>query len=585
MSPTEHSFCDPISFDTRPKGIGRRHVLAILGFVAFALSYSMRFNLSIAIVAMVKSSNTIKPTQPVDDIMFEKDICTRNLVLHNHQIPQTNNLTKADDEMYLVIPISSDNDTGRNKYSFGDDAQKPQNFGPAGNNGNVTSVNEDDGEFDWSEAEQGFILGSFFWGYLITQIPGGWMGHKFGGKWPVGIGLFVTALLAIITPATARWGGFQAIVMVRILQGLAGGITVPCMHTLLARWIPPNERGQLTALVYAGMSFGTALSLISSGYIIHYLGWPFVFYITGGATILWFLLWSFLVYNSPSEHPHINSTELKFIQNAIQGYSDGEVSKPRRPPWGKIIRSSPFWAIVFGQLTETWGLYTIMSELPTYMKTVLHYDIKENSLLSALPHFLTWCVGLTVPRVGDFLIKRRYARVGTVRKLCNTIGMWGSAAALLGVAYAGCDRTITVTLLSVGIAATGGILGGVLVNLIDIAPNFAGILMGITNSAGTIPGFLAPWVAGIIIDNDPSLNHWRLVFMITAGISFTGNLLFLLLSSGEEQPWNNYDENEDDSITNQNDVINMTEIDLTKFYSLPVPDVAPSSPENISIHD
>lgn len=48
------------------------------------------------------------------------------------------------------------------------------------------------------------------------------MGHKFGGKWPVGIGLFVTALLAIITPATARWGGFQAIVMVRILQGLAG---------------------------------------------------------------------------------------------------------------------------------------------------------------------------------------------------------------------------------------------------------------------------------------------------------------------------------------------------------------------------
>lgn len=55
--------------------------------------------------------------------------------------------------------------------------------------------------------------------------------------------------------------------------------------------------------------------------------------------------------------------------------------------------------------------------------------------------------------------------------------------------------------------------------------------------------------------------------MITAGISFTGNLLFLLLSSGEEQPWNNYDENEDDSITNQNDVINMTEIDLTKFYS------------------
>ncbi len=77
-----------------------------------------------------------------------------------------------------------------------------------------------------------------------------------------------------------------------------------------------------------------------------------------------------------------------------------------------------------------------------------------------------------------------------------------SAACILGVAYSGCNRTITVTLLTIGIAATGGIFGGVLVNLIDIAPNFAGLLMGVTNTAATIPGFLAPWTAGIIIDND-----------------------------------------------------------------------------------
>lgn len=81
-------------------------------------------------------------------------------------------------------------------------------------------------------------------------------------------------------------------------------------------------------------------------------------------------------------------------------------------------------------------------------------------------------------------------------------GMWGSAAALLGVAYSGCDRTITVTLLCVGIALTGGILGGVLVNLMDIASNYAGILMGFTNTASSLSGVLAPWVAGVIVDKD-----------------------------------------------------------------------------------
>lgn len=66
--------------------------------------------------------------------------------------------------------------------------------------------------------------------------------------------------------------------------------------------------------------------------------------------------------------------------------------------------------------------------------------------------------------------------------------MWGSAAALVGVAYSGCDRTTTVILLCIGVGSMGGVLGGVLVNLLDIAPNYAGVLMGITNCAGTIPG-------------------------------------------------------------------------------------------------
>jgi hypothetical protein len=56
-----------------------------------------------------------------------------------------------------------------------------------------------------------------------------------------------------------------------------------------------------------------------------------------------------------------------------------------------------------------------------------------------------------------------------------------------------------------GIGCLGGIYGGVLVNLLDIAPNYAGVLMGISNTCATVPGFLAPWVAGMLIDRDVSL--------------------------------------------------------------------------------
>lgn len=36
-------------------------------------------------------------------------------------------------------------------------------------------------EFDWSSQTKGLVLSSFFYGYLITQLPGGWLAAKIGG--------------------------------------------------------------------------------------------------------------------------------------------------------------------------------------------------------------------------------------------------------------------------------------------------------------------------------------------------------------------------------------------------------------------
>jgi MFS family permease len=62
------------------------------------------------------------------------------------------------------------------------------------------------GEFVWTEAEQGFILGSFFWGYVASGIPGGLLSQRFGGKWVVSSGLLVAAILTLAIPISARMG-------------------------------------------------------------------------------------------------------------------------------------------------------------------------------------------------------------------------------------------------------------------------------------------------------------------------------------------------------------------------------------------
>lgn len=48
-------------------------------------------------------------------------------------------------------------------------------------------------------------------------------------------------------------------------------------------------------------------------------------------------------------------------------------------------------------------------------------------------------------------------------------------------------------------------------------------------------------------NSQPSLENWRMVFLITAAISFVGNLVFILCASGVEQSWNRGDDGTSES--------------------------------------
>ena len=65
----------------------------------------------------------------------------------------------------------------------------------------------------------GTILGSFFYGYIFTQLPGGLLATFFGGKWVFGIGILITSILTIITPFAARQSVYLFIA-VRIVEGI-----------------------------------------------------------------------------------------------------------------------------------------------------------------------------------------------------------------------------------------------------------------------------------------------------------------------------------------------------------------------------
>jgi len=83
-----------------------------------------------------------------------------------------------------------------------------------------------------------------------------------------------------------------------------------------------------------------------------------------------------------------------------------------------------------------------------------------------------------------------------------------------------------------------GIFYDLQVNHVDVASNYAGIMMGMTNSVANICGFLAPYIIGIIVTTEGSVQQWQVVFFITAAVYTVTNLFFVIFGTGEEQSWN-----------------------------------------------
>eukprot|EP00058_Branchiostoma_floridae_P006257 XP_002591745.1 hypothetical protein BRAFLDRAFT_83517 [Branchiostoma floridae] len=232
----------------------------------------------------------------------------------------------------------------------------------------------EDGEFEWNEWYQGQVLSGYFYGYICTQIFGGWLETRLGGKIVCGTSQLLGGLFTLLTPVAAR-GGVYALLAIRILVGFVAGITYPTHHGMWGKWAPIYERSRLMSITMAGANFGTVVVLPLSGYLADTYGWESVFYVTGCIPILWFVFWVIFVYDSPSSHPRIDPEEAKYIESHIE---TREVKSPP-VPWLKLIRCVPLWAIVIGHTCSNWGFYTMLTNLPTYLKQILGFDIKAQT--------------------------------------------------------------------------------------------------------------------------------------------------------------------------------------------------------------
>ncbi|KAG0712039.1 putative inorganic phosphate cotransporter [Chionoecetes opilio] len=203
--------------------------------------------------------------------------------------------------------------------------------------------------------------------------------------------------------------------------------------------------------------------------------------------LVWCLAWFLVVADSPHVDTRITKAERDYIVAAI-----GDTKKRKAPPVPvrSALSSVPFWRSCY-PTGEHWGFYTLLNRLPS-------------------------------------LPEEHVVRISTG---------WPRRV-LLAITLVQCNRVATIALFFVAVTFQGGIYTGFMVNHIDIAPNFAGTLFGITNAFATIPSWVGPMTTGALTKGQQNFEQWNKVFYIASGVYIANACFYLVFASGEVQPWN-----------------------------------------------
>jgi len=329
------------------------------------------------------------------------------------------------------------------------------------------------------EATKGTVLSSFYWGYGLSQIPGGWAAHRFGGELTLTVSFVIWSLASIFTPGSAS--NTRAIITARVCVGMAQGFLIPSVHTVLSQWIPPTERARAVSLTTSGMYLGSAAAMQALPGVAARLGAPALLRIVGSMGFAWLILWR-------TTSKRMKACRLAQTLPAVDGDTSGGTKKGgggggggklvgvSPTPWRLMASHPALWAIFINNFTFHYAFYVVMNWLPTYFDSLLHVNLASLGVIKTLPYLSMFAASNAGGWAGDYIISTGKRSVAGGRKTVNTVGFWAAAVALVYMPRAtGVASGVFFTTIALG--ACGFARGGFSVNHMDIAPKYAGMVM------------------------------------------------------------------------------------------------------------
>jgi len=381
-------------------------------------------------------------------------------------------------------------------------------------------------ELGFTEAQMGWVFSAFAISYALFEVPGGWMGDRYG---PRSVLMKVVIFWSIFTAATGAAWNFISMVVCRFLFGAGEAGCFPNVTKIFTIWLPSNERVRAQGILWLSARWGGAFTPLLVAWVFMFVSWRTAFVLFGALGIFWAIGFYRWFRDRPADHPGVNAAELALMDGA-----DKNAPSHAKVPWGKLC-SNPSVILLWVQyFCMSYGWYFYITWLPTYLREAKGVSLEKSALLSAMPLFF----GGVGCFVGGWLAKRLAERYGNVRWARRSVACSGLVLAGLLLVVATRINDPVLAMVAIALASFGNDLAMApdWAACMDVGGRLAGSVSGSMNMMGNFGGAVGPVVVGYILsaskataDAPPSQQGWTTAFLVAAAVYGIGALSWLFI--------------------------------------------------------
>jgi sugar phosphate permease len=358
----------------------------------------------------------------------------------------------------------------------------------------------------------GLLVGIFFFGYFLFEIPSNLMLHKVGARVWIARILISWGIVAMLT-------GFVHSVhqlhVVRFLLGLAEAGYFPGIVLYLTYWFRQREQAQAIALFLTGLPFTSILGAPVSGLIldhVHWLGvssWRWLLVLEGFPAVACGVLTYFLLPGRPSEAGFLTKDEKRWITEELD-QEERRKSGAHKISAGRALTDGRVWHLACVGFTLNIGMYSLSFWMPQFVKSLSSlYSNTTIGVLVMIPYLVGLVAMVLVSRSSDRKMERKYhAAIPAV--------IAGISLVSLGAAHSTFSSIFFLCFASLGIYSVYGPFWSLPSEFLTGFAAASGIAL--ISSVANLGGFVGPYAVGMVSQRTGNLY---------GGLALTGVSLFV----------------------------------------------------------